>query len=258
MNIIAQFLLRLVCGMSLMWCLMPRKEVTAGFFRIQSLVALGLSVLAALTIAPPDAASETFALTRGWGVAGCVVLAVAAYLSSFFWTLNQRTIGTALMGVICLTATCLLLALGWTLSHHYHGPAVLALASELATAALLGSAVTGMLLGHWYLTSPTMSIAPLYRMTLLFGLAVLLKLVLALVGLSLAWGAVTSSTHWMWLTLRWCAGLFGPLILSVMVWKILKYRNTQSATGVLFAGVILTFIGELTAVLLSQELLYPL
>ena len=30
-----------------------------------------------------------------------------------------------------------------------------------------------------------------------------------------------------------------------MVWRILRYRNTQAATGVLFVGVIVTFIGEL-------------
>jgi hypothetical protein len=42
-----------------------------------------------------------------------------------------------------------------------------------------------------------------------------------------------------------------------MVWRILKYRNTQSATGVLFAGVILTFIGELSAALLDKDLSHP-
>ena len=45
---IAQFALRLLCGMSLMWSIMPRDQVTAGFFRIQMLIALGLSVLIAL------------------------------------------------------------------------------------------------------------------------------------------------------------------------------------------------------------------
>ena len=42
-----------------------------------------------------------------------------------------------------------------------------------------------------------------------------------------------------------------------MVLRILRYRNTQSATGVLFVGVILTFIGEATAALLYRELSIP-
>jgi len=43
-----------------------------------------------------------------------------------------------------------------------------------------------------------------------------------------------------------------------MVWRILRYRNTQAATGVLFVGVIVTFIGELSATLVSRELHVPL
>jgi hypothetical protein len=50
----------------------------------------------------------------------------------------------------------------------------------------------------------------------------------------------------------------GPLAVWLMVRQILKYRNTQAATGVLFVGVILTFIGELTADLLFHELRVPM
>ena len=37
---LTQFAIRLICGMSLVWCVMPRSEVTSGFFRIQKLVML--------------------------------------------------------------------------------------------------------------------------------------------------------------------------------------------------------------------------
>jgi hypothetical protein len=47
-------------------------------------------------------------------------------------------------------------------------------------------------------------------------------------------------------------------VLALMVWRILRYRNTQAATGVLFVGVIVTFIGELSATLVSRELHLPL
>jgi hypothetical protein len=42
-----------------------------------------------------------------------------------------------------------------------------------------------------------------------------------------------------------------------MAWETLRIPNTQSATGVLYAGVILAFIGELTAQLLSAGRLFP-
>ena len=54
--------------------------------------------------------------------------------------------------------------------------------------------------------------------------------------------------------MRWLAGLLGPLVIACMADRILRYRNTQAATGVLFAGVILTFIGEMSAALLYTEL----
>jgi hypothetical protein len=62
----------------------------------------------------------------------------------------------------------------------------------------------------------------------------------------------------MWLALRWAAGVAAPAVLFVMVRRILRYRNTQAATGVLFVAVILTFIGEMTALLLEHELRRPL
>ncbi len=42
-----------------------------------------------------------------------------------------------------------------------------------------------------------------------------------------------------------------------MSWQTLKIPNTQSATGILYVAVIVTFLGELVAHLLSQELPYP-
>jgi hypothetical protein len=58
--------------------------------------------------------------------------------------------------------------------------------------------------------------------------------------------------------MRWLAGILGPICVAIMVWRILKYRNTQAATGVLFVGVILTFIGEMSASLLYHDLKLPL
>src|SRR5271155_4382701 len=50
---IAQFALRLLCGISLTWLMLPRSQITPGFFRIQSLLALALGALAAITVGMP-------------------------------------------------------------------------------------------------------------------------------------------------------------------------------------------------------------
>ncbi len=43
-----------------------------------------------------------------------------------------------------------------------------------------------------------------------------------------------------------------------MSWETLKIPNTQSATGILYVGVILTFLGEVAGLLISRETMYPL
>ena len=117
--------------------------------------------------------------------------------------------------------------------------------------------MVSMLLGHWYLTATGMSLAPLWRLNTVFGIATLLRIVLATTGLWLVDKLPGTDYHVTLLALRWLVGLLGPLVVVVMVWRILKYRNTQAATGVLYTGVLLTVTGELAATLLSRELSLP-
>lgn len=251
---IAQFALRLLCGMSLMWCLLPRREISSGFFRIQMLIGMALSVLAALTIGDHVRATDDLLwLTAGWGLTASVALGVIAFVGSVLWTLERRAGGTRTVFLVAAGAYATLLAA----SPAGDGGAAMTILSETATALILGAAMVGMLLGHWYLTVPTMSIAPLTHANSFFGIAGGARLGVSAVALVLGSASLAGSTAWMWLCLRWLAGIVGPLLLCAMVWRILKYRNTQSATGVLFVGVILTFIGELSAALLFRELNRP-
>jgi len=117
-----------------------------------------------------------------------------------------------------------------------------------------------MLLGHWYLNSPTMELVPLKRLILAMGAAVGLQVVVSSLGL---WGETASvasvSTQWvLFVVLRWLFGLVGVGVLTWMAWQTLKIPNTQSATGILYVAVIGTFVGETMALLLSRESLFPL
>ncbi len=253
---IAQFALRLMFGMSLMWSLMPRRQVSVGFFRIQMLIVMGLGVLAALTFGELSQTPEAVPiLSASLGQPLCVVLAAMGFLGSAFWTLGNRRLGTFFVLMIFVLSGVLLT--GSTVTDWGSQRDWLSASAEIATSATLGGAMTGMLLGHWYLTSPTMSIEPLSSLNRLFGFAVGLRLVVSVIALACGHALLENSTHLLWLSLRWLAGILGPLVLVVMVSKILRYKNTQSATGVLFVGVILTFIGELSATLLARELHLP-
>lgn len=252
---ILQFALRLVFGLGLSWCLMPRAAVTAGFFRIQMLVALGLSVLGAMTAVHADAAQTL--LSPQTVRALCIVLAVTAFGGSLLWSLGRRTAGTLACALLALVSTVALVA-SLPLGGEPLIQATYIAASELSSSWLMGGAVCAMLLGHWHLTATSMSLVPLTRLTSLLLAAAAVRGLLAATGLwtagELSWSGVQQS----WLVLRWAAGIAGPLVLSVMVLRILRYRNTQSATGVLFAAVILVFIGETTAALLYRDLHWPL
>jgi hypothetical protein len=260
---ITQIALRLVCGMSLTWCIMPRAVVTAGFFRIQMLVSLGLSVLAAVTIGDEAAAPAERWLSAGPLRVLCLLLAASSFTGSVLWTLVRRSAGTAVCVLVAVLAAATLLAA--TVPFQSARPTALLLmaTSELSSAWLFGGAVTAMLLGHWYLTATGMALDPLIRLTQLLLVAAVLRGLLA--GVALATLPSTSphdvmagGVHGIWLILRWTAGILGPLLLGLMVRRILRYRNTQSATGVLFAAVILVFIGETTAALLFRDFHWPL
>jgi len=259
---IAQFALRLVCGISLMWTLMPRDRITAGFFRIQMLLALALSALAAVAFdrfnLDSSLNTDLPLVSFSAGRSLCVVLSGLAFLGSFVWTLNRRGAGTLFVFAVAGLSTSILLASSVSRDTLLTEAGLLTLLSEIATSALIGGATAGMLLGHWYLTAPTMSIDPLSRVNRCFAAAGLLRLLASLIGLWLVWPTLHGGTPVLWLSLRWLAGIFGPLVLALMVSRILRYRNTQAATGVLFVGVIVTFIGELSATLASRELHIPL
>jgi hypothetical protein len=241
---VAQFAIRLICGIGLALCAMPRKDVATAFFRIMLLVILGLAVLFTLM-------AHAGAVWRG------AAIGAVAFAGSVCWLLERRQAGTLAIGAICLLATIEVVVFQQGQGEAGTARHWLDAASALATSATLGAAVTGMLLGHRYLTAPGMPLAPLIWMNAGLGLAAVLRFSVSALALWSGYEALTQSTYWIWLALRWLAGILGPMAACVMVQQILRYRNTQAATGVLFVAVILTFIGELTADLLYRTLHVP-
>jgi hypothetical protein len=180
-------------------------------------------------------------------------VAITAYLGSVLWTLGRRGPGTACITVIAFLSLAAVPISVWGTMQ----PNGLGVLSAFATAAVLGGVVTGMLLGHWYLTASTMSIDPLSQLTWYLTAAVVTRLVISAIAWGYGYEALQGSLLWTWFALRWLAGILGPLVLCGMTLRILRYRNTQAATGVLFAAVILSFIGEMSAALLAAELHRP-
>jgi hypothetical protein len=166
--------------------------------------------------------------------------------------------------VIALVAGCALVALSLAAGTAPVKPVSMQLADKVTSGLLLGLVTTAMLLGHWYLNTPTMKLEPLKRLIALLVIAALLRTAVSMCGVWLVMAeqfSMHSARLPVWpgfILLRWAAGLLSVLLIAWLTWQTLKIPNTQSATGLLYAGVVLAFIGELTSQLISARTTYPI
>lgn len=249
------FACKLTLGLAGAMAITSAKKVTSGFFRIHLWVILGLQVLAALS-AYSLVANAPSAMRLVWLTAST---AAAAYVGSVVWLYERAAAGrVSLVLVVVLSTTCGILLLSPV------GNESPALQSALwldfaSSGLLLGMVTAAMLLGHWYLNTPTMELAPLRRLLGLLAAAIVLRALVSFVGLSMLVAEKSLSFPDMtFLGLRWLSGLVAPALLTKMTWETLKIPNTQSATGILYAGVILVFVGELVAQLLGAQWQLPI
>lgn len=252
MQILFQFVLRLSLGMAGAMALTSPRRVTSGYYRNNLYVLFGLNVFATLLAwsSPADAPLPL------WPP---IAAAALSYLGAAFWLYELA--GPGLLALAAIAATCLTGT--WLAAAPHDGSAAAAWLwrlDPLTGGAVLGITMAAMLLGHWYLNSPGMSLAPLLRLTNGLIGAVALRAVLSGLGLALAYRAAGhfATDQWLFIGLRWLTGLAGALAVAVMARQTLKVPNTQSATGILYVGVIFTFLGELTAQLLSRSSEFPL
>jgi hypothetical protein len=252
MLILAQFISRLSFGMALAMACTPARLVSSGYYRNNLYVLLGLNVLASL------AAGMGFS-HHPLPLWPPLAAAILSYLGGVLWLYELPKPGkTALLAIAAVSIVG-----AWMVAPVESGPpAAQALRwfDPVGGGLVLGVTMAAMLLGHWHLNAPGMSLNPLKRLVLGMGLAVAVRAALGGLGLAADFAAEGpfGLERWLFLSLRWLAGLVGAGAAAAMAWQTLKIPNTQSATGILYVGVIVTFVGELTSLLLSGESLFPL
>jgi len=283
MPLLIQFLLRLTFGLAVGMLITSSKLVTSGYFRNHLYVTLGLASLASLlsfSVAP-----EAF-----WYAVGATVF---SYLGAVYWLFEKSATGKLMLFLVAVAAwsgasnqrlnldestgdkaadvvytdSAIHEAISTETTDGLPGQLVrlyllqgfLSEAAVFSSGLLLGLTMAAMLLGHWYLNTPTMELVPLRRLILAMAVAVGLQTVLSALGL---WGEIATTEptlQWiLFVLLRWTFGLVGVAAMTWMAWQTLKIPNTQSATGILYVAVIGTFVGETMALLLSTESLFPL
>jgi len=256
MAVLAQFLLRLSFGLAAGMAITSPRQVSSGYYRNHLFVTLGLATLAALVLSR----------SSSWGMWLAIAAAALSYVGSVCWLYEAKRAGVALLWLVAgsslaaaLTAQPAQPAPSATAQEARHDVAQLAAVlrpvSVVTSGLVLGTTMAAMLLGHWYLNSPGMELAPLRRLLVAMAIAVGLQTIVSAIGLFAVWniGGVESPSWIMFVVMRWSFGLIGIAALIWMAWKTLDIPNTQSATGILYVAVLGAFVGELAAVLLSAE-----
>jgi hypothetical protein len=256
----AVFALRLAAGMLACLLVLPRRQVHPRYYRTHFVTALGLAGLAT-AFAWNSASTPAFVLLLT-GVA-------LAFIGSVVWSIEGAPAGLA---VVVLTVAALGAVL-WLLDPAAAAqpatdeaesvttavraaPIAGVVATNITSSALLGAALSAMLMGHAYLIAPGMTLSPLLRLTAAVALALLARGGVdawALWRWTLAHPSFKLGDEVLWLPLRWLAGFVLPLILTWMAWQSARIRSTQSATGILYVVVTFCFLGELTDQLLRES-----
>ncbi|MEX0818012.1 MAG: hypothetical protein WD070_00415 [Pirellulaceae bacterium] len=259
-QLLIQFVFRLTFGVALAMAITPSKHVSSGFFRVHLWVLMGLNTFAALAVYSQTEALDEVLLNWRLLFGLAVALALFSYVGSVIWLYEKSDLGTAVIVLVAAGAlVAATFATPWGSATTSLG-ITLAMLDLASSGLLMGVTLSAMFLGHWYLNTPTMELLPLKRLVIFMTIAIAARTLVSGSGLALqsASPQPLDTVFWIFVTFRWLSGLLGTFMLALMTWYTLKVPNTQSATGILYAGVILAFLGELTSLLLSVDYLYPL
>lgn len=238
----------LAAGSSLQLSLMARNRVTPAFYRFTG--TLTLLLLGTTFFWVPQREGAPIFLLRSpalWQAMSLVALTSAVALLWSQW----RGAGPFLFWPAGLLGTVSVVASALT----YHS--ALVAVHFVASSLLLGAALLGMILGHWYLTEPGLPIAPLGFLSWAFFFTLCIRGGLTLLRLPVLAGAVSAWPIGLFVGIRLLVGLAIPFLLAVMILRCVKTRSTMSATGLLYLAMVMVCSGEAVAryLLLAHSLL---
>lgn len=255
-EILIQFVFRLALGLAGTMALTSPKQVDSGFFRVHLWVLLGLGTFGSLVAYSRQAAFEQPAIVLGLAI----VATVLSYVGSVVWLYEKHKAGVGVIIAIVI-ATFFLLMLSQPSKQASATADWMWIAADVISGSLLlGSTFAAMLLGHWYLNSPTMKLDPLRWLLVLMVVSIVARAVLSAAGFSVHFGRgeIVHGFAWAATAMRWLAGLLGLAGMTWMTWQTLKIPNTQSATGILYVALLFAFLGELASAILTYDVPIPL
>ncbi|MCG8604281.1 hypothetical protein MJD09_04685 [bacterium] len=251
------------------------QEIGRFFFRTTSFVALALVSLALAANPFPKVPYSELFIAGESGIFTFPKLSLMFFLLVVLTMVISNMVSPQLHKKV-LAAACVFGILGVT----FHSLAVhqpirntvfenfLYVVNGLGSTMFLGSALSAMITGHWYLVQHKLSMVPLKNTSKIYLLSASSRIVL--VGLTIGFyldlqvgsqliDHVTALSFSGFLVIsRVGFGLIIPLVFGFMVWNAAKIRSTQSATGILYATIVLALIGEAFAKYLYYAIGIPM
>jgi hypothetical protein len=251
------------------------QEIGRFFFRTTSFVALALVLLALAANPFPDVPYSELLSASEYGTSTLPKLSLICFLLVALAIVISNAVRARLQKPM-LGAACLFGVLGMAVhSIAAHQPLrnppvenLLFIMNGLGSSMLLGSALAAMITGHWYLVQHKLSITPLKNSSKIYLLSAAARTILVAlsigfyldfqVGVQLV-DHVAALTFGGFLVIsRVGFGLIVPLVFGFMVWSAAKIHSTQSATGILYATIVLVLIGETFAKYLYYAIGVPM
>ncbi len=265
--ILVLFLYQLSVGILMTLAVMPLKEVDRKFYQLSSgLAAVLMAIALGMVVYYPFELPKNFGISTEqlgslpqWAL-GLFCLYLAVLLFSYLRLRMKKIAGaktlvriSAGIGMVALAVQGLV----YRPDSLYGGLKAWVMPIDFLTAAMfLGVFMLAMVFGHWYLVQ-AMPKRLLRRMTEILILILVVRVLVVggslwVYGSQVSGGAEAISNlmdmwqgHGMFFWQRILTGLAIPLVLSYMIYSTAKIGANQSATGLLYVGVVFVIIGEM-------------
>jgi len=234
-------------------------KVGRGFIGTTAAICAGVMAIAVLieALLPSDSALLGAPLPPGaqadllhWSIAFAAALLAYAFFCAVMTDVARRVVGVVTIGFGAMAIAKAAAAFGPAL-----GGVGTALVAFVPAALVSGSALAGMLLGHWYLVAPNLSFRPLRRaIDIVFAAVAFQALAIVLVILAAA-PAVRRELLWsgdaipFWLLVVG-SGIVFTTGVALLTRHFARIRANQPATAMLYVLIISVVMGVVPAHLL--------
>jgi hypothetical protein len=234
-------------------------KVGRGFVGTTAAICAGVMAIAVLieALLPPDSALLGAPLPPGsqadllhWSIAFTVALLAYAFFCAVMTDIARRVVGLITIGFGAMAIAKAAAAFGPAL-----GGVGAAVVAFVPAALVSGSALAGMLLGHWYLVAPNLSFRPLRRAIDIVFAAVAFQAVVIVLVIVTSASAVRGELLWsgdaipFWLLVVG-SGIVFTTGVALLTRHFARIRANQPATAMLYVLIISVVMGVVPAHLL--------